>query len=88
MDSVNGFKTFGHIENLDNNIKNSQKPNMSELSVEKDNITLCFEGDIMSKIELIARLRDQSKDLFLTEIIKRELKKEKYNRIYSAMKAL
>lgn len=68
--------------------KPGQRSSTGELDTRNDRITIYFTGEVMDKIALIARAQDKSKNKLLTEIIEREIKKEKYNRMYEAMKKL
>lgn len=68
--------------------KPGQRSSTGELDTRTERITLYFTGEVMEKIALVARAQDKSKNKLLTEIIEKELQKEKYDRMYEAMKAL
>ena len=88
QEATDAPKTVEAIETPRRGRKPGQRSSTGELDTRTDRITLYFTGEVMEKIALIARAQDKSKNKLLTEILERELKKEKYDRIYEAMKNL
>lgn len=68
--------------------KPQQRNAAGELTGRSDRITIYFTPEVMDMIALIARAQDKSKNKFVTEIVEEELKKEKYQKQYEAMKTL
>jgi hypothetical protein len=88
QEAVESSETSEPIETPRRGRKPGQKSSTGELDTRTDRITLYFTAEIMDKIALIARAQDKSKNKFLTEIIEKEIQKEKYGRMYEAMKNL
>lgn len=89
---VESFITTTETEKQQETAKRGRKPQQcnssGELTGRSDRITIYFTPEIMDMIALIARAQDKSKNKFVTEIIEAELKKEKYQKQYAAMKML
>ena len=88
QEAIDAPETVSLIETPRRGRKPGQRSSTGELDTRTDRITLYFTSEVMEKIALIARAQDKSKNKLLTEILERELKKEKYDRIYEAMKNL